>query len=798
MRQDRKALAMLDIPDMPIRAFRRKLGSLAPATLEGGGNPIEDILGGVGDAISGVVDAVSDTLASVDDFVNDVIPGGWVGVGAAALLAYGIYDPEILGAAEEGTLTSETLTNAGYDAVKVAQDVSALSPEVVSTTQAAISSGVSPELIAMANATADPIAALNAAAGWTASDAAYLASIGYTGMVVNPVTGAAVDMPTAIADQTAQSQGWTSAAEQTTANNAGFNNINEYTEATSKGFTNATDYAQATEGGFENANQYNQATSRGFTNATEWQDSIRTSFPDQASYQKAMEGGFQNNWELQTASDGGFTNRADWLDASQKGISNAADYANYTAQAPVVSVAPTVDPAVQGYLNQGYTQAQIDAAIEANPNGGWGRSLSWGEMGPPGAEVPGATIDVSNMTQEQLNQALSQNNPYLESGPGGQVATAETPYRIDVSGAAGTAEAPSYAITESMTPGSQLATQAQIDAGAATWNPTANAWEVAGTTELAPVVPTEVGGLGAGGSAYGLGGANYVAPVVADAATAIVTSAGLTATQVAALGGTAAAAVAVTSMGAGGAAQAANQTIASGTPGAGGAPATVTPVAPATPPVTTPPVDYTGPGIGEGVSPVAPATPPVATPPVDYTGPGIGEVPNPAEVPVTDLSSPAGPMGPSKYDWVAPAVIGAGVGAVGAGVLGGGGGGATPAAYGPLPPVNFGKLGDLANPGLNPGFIQAHPFYNTTSPVQSQYYWGNHPYAYDQADRANYNNVPYAPAVPWGVQQAQAPFDVNQFIRSTINPQSQAAAAGTAPEYYAPYAPATPYAGGKV
>jgi hypothetical protein len=783
---------MLDIPDMPIRAFRRKLGSLAPATLEGGGNPIEDILGGVGDLVGDVVDGVSDALAGVDDFVNDVIPGGWITVGAAALLAYGIYDPEVLAAAEEGTLTSETLANAGYDAVNVARDISTLSPEVVSTTQAAISSGVSPELIAMANATADPIAALNAAAGWTVSDAAYLASIGYTGMVVNPVTGAAVDMPTALADQTAQSQGWASAAEQTTANNAGFNNINEYAEATSKGFTNATDYAQATEGGFTNAGEYNNATSRGFTNAGEWQDSIRTSFPDQASYQKAMEGGFQNNWEFQTASEGGFTNRAEWMDAGEKGISNAADYANYTAQAPVVPVTPTVDPAIQSYLDQGYTQAQIDAAIEANPNGGWGRSLSWGEMGPPGAEIPGATIDVSNMTQEQLNQALSQNNPYLETGPGGQFASAETPFRVDVSGAAGTAEAPSYAITESMTPGSQLATQAQIDAGAATWNPTANAWEVAGTgAELAPVVPAEIGGgLGAGGSTYGVGGINYVAPVVADTAAATVAAAGLTATQVAALGGTVAAAAAVTSMGASGAAQAANATIASTAPSTPvTTPPATTPVAPtpvAPPPTTTPPVEYTGPGIGEGVSPVAPVAPPVATPPPEYTGPGIGETPNPAEVPVTDLSRPAEPMGPSKYDWVAPAAIGAGVGAVAGGALGGGG--ATRAGYGPLNnQYPIGTSTQLVNPGLNPGWITAQPFYNTTSPVQSQYYWGAHPYTETMADLPNRNAVPYAPVIPWGVQQSRAPLDVNALIQSIINPQAQAAAVGAAPGSYAPY-----------
>jgi hypothetical protein len=681
-------------------------------------------------------------------------------------LAYGIYDPELLGAAEEGTLTSETLTNAGYDAVNVARDISTLSPEVVSTTQAAISSGVSPEMIAMANATADPIAALNAAAGWTASDAAYLASIGYTGMVVNPVTGAAVDMPTAIADQTAQSQGWTSAAEQTTANNAGFTdatqysnatqggftNVNEYTEAANRGFTNAGDYTRATEGGFTNAGEYNNATSRGFSNAGDWQESIRTSFPDQASYQKAMEGGFQNNWELQTATDNGFATRAEWTHAQDFGITNAAEYETALANG-------TIPPA--------------NTVATTLPNG------QIGYYDP-------ATGTVYN-TNGTINTAASAGAP--GAGPGTQFASAETPYRVDVSGAAGTAEAPQYAVTESMTPGNQLATQAQIDAGAATWNPAANAWEVVGTgAELAPVVPTEIGGLGAGGSSYGIGGANYVAPVVADAATATVTSAGLTSAQIAALGGTAAAAAAVTSMGAGGAAQAANQTIASGTPGAGGAPATATPVAPATPPVTTPPVEYTGPGIGEGAYPVeTPVVPPPITPPVDYTGPGIGEVPNPAEVPVTDLSSPAGPMGPSKYDWVAPAVIGAGVGAVGAGALGGGGG-ATRTGYGPLNnqyPV--GTPTQLVNPGLNPGWITAQPFYNTTSPVQSQYYWGAHPYTETMADLPNRNAVPYAPVIPWGVQQAQAPLDVNALIRAIVNPQTQAAAVGAAPGSYAPY-----------
>ena len=699
MRQDRKALAMLDIPELPIRAFRRKFGSLAPATLEWGGNPLEDLAEGIGDAIGDIGDAVGDALAGVDDFVNDVIPGGWITVGAAALIAYGIYDPELLAAAKEGTLTSETLANYGYDAVEVANGVSTVAPEVVQTTQAALSSGVTPEMIAMANATADPIAALNAAAGWTASDAAYLASIGYTGMVVNPVTGAATTVEEELANQMISS-------------------------------------ATPTSGPAVESNIPGEPTA------------YTPPAPEQ------LPGGFENQWELETASDNGFTNRADWIDAQSKGITDAAQY-NNTVQVTL-------------------------------PDG------SVGTYDP-------STGNVWNADNTLNTQAM---NSAPTAGPGAQVASAETPYRVDIAGAAGTAEAPSYAVTEAMTPGSELATQAQIDAGAATWNPTANAWEIM-PTELAPIVPAEIA-TGAGGSAYGIGGANYVAPVVADAAAAVVADAGLTATQVAALGGTATAAAVINSVGADGAAQVANQTLTPPVVETPVAPVTTTPPVVETPPVetpvapvtTAPPIEYTGPGIGEGVSPVAPvAPPPVAAPPAEYTGPGIGEVPNPAEVPVTDLSTVAQPMGPSPYDWVAPAAIGAGAGALAAGALGGGGG-ATQTGYGPLT-INypFGTARQLVDPGLNPGFVTAQPFYNTTSPVQAQYYWGAHPYTQTAADLPNRNNVPYAPAVPWGLQQAQAPFDVNQFIRTNITPQSQAAAAGTMPDYYAPYA-ATAYTGG--
>jgi hypothetical protein len=95
-------------------------------------------------------DAVHDIGRGIDDLVRDVIPGGWIGVGALALLSVGISNPTLLGLAEEGALTAEALTSAGIDAAAVATDVAALTPEVLSATEAALASGVAPETIAIA------------------------------------------------------------------------------------------------------------------------------------------------------------------------------------------------------------------------------------------------------------------------------------------------------------------------------------------------------------------------------------------------------------------------------------------------------------------------------------------------------------------------------------------------------------------------------------------------------------------------------------------------------------------------
>jgi len=61
----------------------------------------------------------------------------------------------------------------------------------------------------------------------------------------------------------------------------------------------------------------------------------------------------------------------------------------------------------------------------------------------------------------------------------------------------------------------------------------------------------------------------------------------------------------------------------------------------------------------------------------------------------------------------------------------------------------------LQYPGMNPGLVGAgiRPAYQTTSPVQSQYYWGRQPYMATPADLDQYNQSPFMPEQPWGIQQ---------------------------------------------
>ena len=125
------------------------------------------------------------------------------------------------------------------------------------------------------------------------------------------------------------------------------------------------------------------------------------------------------------------------------------------------------------------------------------------------------------------------------------------------------------------------------------------------------------------------------------------------------------------------------------------------------------------------------------------------------------------------------ATIGSGVGAgLAGGIATGTGGGAITPVNPSLGPLHWGNLPDLPLPGLNPGFIQAQPFYHDTSPVQAQYYWGNHPFMNTAADLPNYNNIPSAPAQPWGLQQSYQPINLAQYLAALNQTGAAPAVAG--------------------
>jgi hypothetical protein len=79
--------------------------------------------------------------------------------------------------------------------------------------------------------------------------------------------------------------------------------------------------------------------------------------------------------------------------------------------------------------------------------------------------------------------------------------------------------------------------------------------------------------------------------------------------------------------------------------------------------------------------------------------------------------------------------------------------------YDPLGPVDFGSVGRVNLPGTNPGYFVGVPAqYQTTSPVQSKFYYGQRPLQTGATfSPEQYRNVPVAPVSPWGLQQMYNP-----------------------------------------
>jgi len=127
---------------------------------------------------------------SLDQFVREEVPGGWAG---AILIAAGIYYAPEIGAyfnasgeyvtAEQAAAAVETEQAAAAASAAAAEQAAAqAAAEQLAAEQAAahVTSSVSAEALAAANATSDPLGALIAEQGWSVVDPAYLAAIGVT------------------------------------------------------------------------------------------------------------------------------------------------------------------------------------------------------------------------------------------------------------------------------------------------------------------------------------------------------------------------------------------------------------------------------------------------------------------------------------------------------------------------------------------------------------------------------------------------------------------------------------------
>lgn len=356
------------------------------------------------------------------------------------------------------------------------------------------------------------------------------------------------------------------------------------------------------------------------------------------------------------------------------------------------------------------------------------------------------------------------------------------PYRVEIGGLPGTAENPGYAIVDARTPGTNLATFDQIDAGLARWNPAANAWEVGDFSIFEPT-DTNFGAFGeapTGGTGPVLPGEVVTTPTTPaytgpeifrfDDGSSITINPDGTTSFTDSTGGT-------SSMG-GGTAYASE----------GGATTyrfddgswmTINPdgssiVADSDGTVTTHAGGtYTGTGTGGQTTDLQ--TVEITAPRLTNTGdtgdvqevvitapriPADTTVTTPADTTVTTPGDggtiPYNPVQtPTPVTPVFPVITPGG--------NTGGGDGSTPTSTGPGGPIQNINL----PPGLNPGWIAPTPFYNTTSPAQSQFYWGAHPFQPGPTFNAQlYNQSVGAPATPWGLQNIAQPLTPQEVTRA--------------------------------
>jgi len=128
-------------------------------------------------------------------------------------------------------------------------------------------------------------------------------------------------------------------------------------------------------------------------------------------------------------------------------------------------------------LGKGYNQATVDQLLDYYDAQQYAQS-QYKAQTVAEAYTPAQEAQYN----ELVRSGMSPSDAIKQIGPAAPTA----PVKVDVAGGAGFSENPSGVVPEYRTPNTDLATQAQIDSGAAQYNAGANAWEV----PTAPAVPT--------------------------------------------------------------------------------------------------------------------------------------------------------------------------------------------------------------------------------------------------------------------------------------------------------------------
>jgi len=105
-------------------------------------------------------------------------------------------------------------------------------------------------------------------------------------------------------------------------------------------------------------------------------------------------------------------------------------------------------------------------------------------------------------------------------------------------------------------------------------------------------------------------------------------------------------------------------------------------------------------------------------------------------------------------------------------------------------PINPARL------GLNPGLIEATPFYNTSNDAQAKYYWGAHPFQYAPNFDPNIAQQGFGPTTPFGIQNIAKPLtpqDMQAVMAGTY--RAPTAAPATRIQQYNPAVASAPAAG---